>query len=116
MKGVLTIQGQMVKIPLQSPGRLGIFPVLSLFFHLSLPKISQAHPIKILFSKLTITDLLLHKVWGFQVKNCGFRKHLKLGDCFMAFLLEIAKKHLVAEWLSWLPCKRDFINSTILET
>ena len=28
----------------------------------------------------------------------------------------MAKKHLVVEWLSWLPCKRDFINSTILET
>ena len=24
--------------------------------------------------------------------------------------------HLVVEWLSWLPCKHDFISSTILET
>ena len=31
------------------------------------------------------------------------------------FLQEMAKKHLVVEWLSWLPCKRDSINSTILE-
>ena len=28
----------------------------------------------------------------------------------------MAKKHLVVEWLSWFPCKRNFINSTILET
>ena len=28
----------------------------------------------------------------------------------------MAKKHLVVEWLSWLACKRDFINSTIIET
>ena len=28
----------------------------------------------------------------------------------------MAKKHLVVEWLSWLPCKRDFIISTVLET
>ena len=28
----------------------------------------------------------------------------------------MAKKHLVVEWLSWLPCKRDFINSIILNT
>ena len=28
----------------------------------------------------------------------------------------MAKTHLVVEWLSWLPCKRDFIISTILET
>ena len=62
---VLTIQGQMVKIPFQSPGKLGIFPVLSLFFHLSLPKIWQARPIKIIFSKLTKTDLLLHKTLEF---------------------------------------------------
>ena len=32
--GVLTIQGQTVKIPLESPGKLSIFPVLSLIFHL----------------------------------------------------------------------------------
>ena len=34
----------------------------------------------------------------------------------MTFLQEMAKKHLVVEWLSWLPGKRDCINSTILET
>ena len=44
--GVLTIQRQTVKVPLQSPGKLDIFPVLSLFFHLSLPKIWQADPRK----------------------------------------------------------------------
>ena len=27
----------------------------------------------------------------------------------------MAKKHLVVEWLSWLLCKRDFINCTVLE-
>ena len=32
------------------------------------------------------------------------------------FLQEMAKKHLVVEWFAWLPCKHDFINSTILET
>ena len=46
MGAVLTIQGETVKIPLQSPGKLSIFPVLFLFFHLSLPKIWQAHPHK----------------------------------------------------------------------
>ena len=34
----------------------------------------------------------------------------------MTFLQEMAEMHLVVEWLSWLPCKRDFINSNILET
>ena len=28
----------------------------------------------------------------------------------------MAKEHLVVEWLSSLLCKRDFINSTVLET
>ena len=28
----------------------------------------------------------------------------------------MAKKHFVVEWLSWLLCIRDFINSIILET
>ena len=37
---VLTIQGQTFKIFLQSVGKcFSIFPVLALFFHLSLPKI-----------------------------------------------------------------------------
>ena len=46
MWGALTIQGQIVEIPLQSPAKLSIFRVLSLFFHLSLPEIWQAHPHK----------------------------------------------------------------------
>ena len=96
MGGVFTIQGQTVKIPLQSPGKLSIFPVLSLFFHLSLPKIWQAQPHKIKFSKLTRMVLLLHKVKGFEVENCGLRKHLKLGD----FLSHFYKKWQKSTW--WL--------------
>ena len=77
MRGVITIQGQMVEgIPLQSPGKLSIFPVLSLFFHLS---------IKILFSKLTRIDLLPHEVWSLEVENCGLRRHLKLEDFLLHF-------------------------------
>ena len=43
---------------------------------------------KIIFSKLARTDLLLHKVYSFEVENGGLRKHLKLGD----FLLRFYKK------------------------
>ena len=39
MGGVLTIQGQKVKIPLQSPGKLSNFLFFVPIFHLSLPKI-----------------------------------------------------------------------------
>ena len=39
LKLALTIQEQMVKIPLQSPGKLSIFLAFSLFFYLSLSKI-----------------------------------------------------------------------------
>ena len=44
--GCLAIQRQLGKIAPQSPGKVSIFPVLA-FFHLSCPKICQAHPIKI---------------------------------------------------------------------
>ena len=44
--GVLTIQEQMVEIPHQRPGKLNIFPVLSIFSHLSFPKILHVHPHK----------------------------------------------------------------------
>ncbi len=43
--GVLMFQGQIGKIVPESPGKSGVFHVLALFFHLSLPKIwqSRAH-------------------------------------------------------------------------
>ena len=92
------------------------FLVLSLFFPCPSLKSGRSTSIKILFSKLTRADLLLHRVLGIEVENCGLRNHLKLGDFLTTFLQEMAKKHLVVEWLSWLPCKSDFIISTILET
>ena len=75
----------MVEIPLQSPVKLSIFLILSLFFHLSLPKIWQAHPIKTLFSKLARIDV--------EAQNCGLRKHLKMGDFYYIFTI-IGKKGL----------------------
>ena len=33
----------------------------------------------------------------------------------MTFSQEMANKHLVVEWLSWLPWKCDFINPTIFK-
>ena len=62
MVGVLTIQGQNSQNSPSEPWEIEHFSVLSLLFHLSLPKIWQARPIKTIFSKLTRTDLLLHKV------------------------------------------------------
>ena len=59
---VLTIQGHTVK---NSPSKLWEiehFPVLPLFFHLPSLKPGKTTPIKIIFSKLTRTDLLRHKV------------------------------------------------------
>ena len=70
-RGDLTIQGQMVEIPFQSPGKLSIFPVLSLFFYLSLPKIWHAYPIKILFPKLTRIDLSSHIVLKLKILDSG---------------------------------------------
>ena len=62
MGSVLTIYGQTVKILLESPGKLRIYPVLSLFFHLSPLKLERLIHIKVIFLKLTRTDLLLHNV------------------------------------------------------
>ena len=93
------------------PWEIKNFLVLSLFFHLSFPKIWHTHPIEILFSKLTRVDLLPCKVYKLEVENCG----LKLGD-FLLYFTIIRKKHSVVEWLSWLPCKSSFINSNSLET
>ena len=92
MGAVLTIQGQMVEIPLPLP--LERFPVLSLFFQLSLPKSWYAHSQKILFSKLTRTGRLPHKVDGLEVENCGLTKHFKLGDFDHVFSIIGKKAHV----------------------
>ena len=46
MEGACMFQGQIGKITPETPGRLGNFSVLALFFHLSLPKIWLTHPHK----------------------------------------------------------------------
>ena len=62
MGGVLTIQGQTVEIFLQSPGNLSIFQ--------SCPSLKSGRPtpIKIIFSKLTRTVLLLTKFRVLKLK------------------------------------------------
>ena len=116
MEDVLTIQGQKVKIPLQSPGKLGIFPVLFLFFYLSLPKIWQVYPHKNYTFRINEDKSNNSQSLGFLSWKLWTREAFEIGWFLTTFLLEIEKQNLVVEWLSWLPCKRDFINSTILET
>ena len=116
MGAVLTIQGQTVKIPLQSPGKLNIFPVLSLFFHLSLPKFWQAHPHKNYIFKINKDRSITSQSLGFWSWKLWTQEAFEIGWFLTTFLQEMAKKQLVVEWLSWLPYKRNFINSTILET
>ena len=85
MGGVLTIQGQMVEIPLQSPGKLSIFQFCLYFSTCPSLKSGKSTPIKILFSKLGRIDLLPHTVYSLGVQNCGLRKHLKKGDFLLHF-------------------------------
>ena len=103
MGDALTIQGQIVKIPLQSPEKLGIFhfcPYFSTCFFLTSGRPTS---IKIIFSKLIRTGILLQKVLDVDVENCGLRKDLKFGNFLLHFYIKITRKHLVVEWLSWLP-------------
>ena len=39
-------EGQIGEIAPLSPGKLGLFLILALFFHPSLPKIGHSHPVK----------------------------------------------------------------------
>ena len=39
-------QGQIGKIAPLSPGKLGLFVILALLFHPSIPKIGQSHPVE----------------------------------------------------------------------
>ena len=48
-------EGQIREIAPLSPGKLGLFLILSLFFHPSLPKIGHSHPVK---------NYFLEKIWN----------------------------------------------------
>ena len=80
MGGVLRIEANIVKIPLQSPGKESIVTVVSLFSTRPSLRSGRPTPINIIFSRLTRIDILLNKVYGFEVENCGHKKQLKLGD------------------------------------
>ena len=55
-------QGQIGEILLLSPGKLGLFLVLALFIHLSLPKIGNSHPVKnYFFSEKVLKRAILSK-------------------------------------------------------
>ena len=62
MGAILTIQGQTVKVPFSKPWEVQHVQVLSYFSTCSFLKSGKPTPIKIIFLKLTTTDLLLHKV------------------------------------------------------
>ena len=95
-----------------SPRKLGILLVLA---HFSSLKPGTARPIKVIFLKLTRIDLSFHKVENLEIEIYGLEKHLQLGNFLLHFLQELAKMHLMVEWLSWLQDKHDFIKSNILK-
>ena len=77
MGSILTIQRQMIKIPLQSPGKMSIFQFLPYFSTCPSLKSGTPTPIKILFFEF-IKDRSISLQIS-EIKNCIIRKHLKLG-------------------------------------
>ena len=68
MGDVLTIQGQTVKFPFKCRAFYHFCPYFSTCPFL---KSGRPTPIKIIFSNLLRTDLLIHKVYVFEVENWG---------------------------------------------
>ena len=62
MEGASMFQGQIGKNYLSNPREIGQFSVLTLFFHLALPKFGPALPIKHILLKLSRLGLLIKKV------------------------------------------------------
>ena len=50
-RGLLSFQGKIGKTVSYFPGKMTVFPVFTLLFHLSLPKIWLSHPHKSIFLK-----------------------------------------------------------------
>ena len=67
MRGVCMFQGQIAKFAPKSPGKSGIFLVLTLFFLMSLPKIWLTHTKKITFLELARIGLSFHKAGHFSL-------------------------------------------------
>ena len=64
MEDACMFKGQIGKTTPQTLDRLGNFPILALFFHLSLSKIWLTHPHKnYIFLKLSRMGPSFHKVW-----------------------------------------------------
>ena len=60
--GLLSFQDKIETTASDFPGKMTVFPVLTLLFHLSLPKIWLFHPNKIIFLKSAIIGLFTGKV------------------------------------------------------
>ena len=52
-RGLLSSQGKIGKIDPDFPGKMIVFPVLTVLFHLSLPKIWLSHPHKNYISEMS---------------------------------------------------------------
>ena len=55
-------QGQIGEIPFLSQGKLGIFLILALYFHLPLPKTGLSHPVTNYFFEYIYNRAILTKV------------------------------------------------------
>ena len=101
MGGVLMFQGQIGKIAPKIPGKSGVFSILALFFHQSLPKIWHAHPHK-------------NYIFGKSKDRAIFSQSLKLLSSLLFFLQAFeywvffgtfrqrsTKKHLLVKRFPW---------------
>ena len=70
--------------PPKTPGKFSIFPVLALFFHLSLPKIWHDHHHNNYVLEIRKIGLSVDKIWS-------LKKHLKLGGLLLQFFNNLQK-------------------------
>ena len=67
-RGFISLEGRIGTISFDFPGKMTVFPVWSLLFHLSLLKIWLSHSQKIIFFQLAIIGLFLQKFNNFIFK------------------------------------------------
>ena len=87
-------QGQIGEIPLLSPGKSGLFLILALFFHPSLPKIGHSHPVKNYFLNKYGTGL--HPLIKFRLDKSKITVSIR--NCIKTFQLRFLQKAMKSTW------------------
>ena len=97
------------------PGKYGIFPVLSLFFHPSFPKTRHSYPNKSYFFEISKTRAIMSQRFCVLSLRLRLRQKFENELLFGQIMPNDSQKHLNNKRLSWKQNKRYLVHFTFSE-